>query len=300
MIIAEIQADIAAFECDAALYEELHFASRAEAIDTIEFHIIDRIAGLLATADQPAELSTLQRSAQRLKGQLEQVDLRLFQRLRAEIRAGAWRGAALSGLIEQYVGRDAAGDQRQAAIGYDSLDLFINGLLLSTAAPLETREREPEMVYYQQTPARIILELVQRAALSEKDVFYDLGAGLGHVPMLVSLLSAARAKGVEYEPAYCAYARGCAAALGLARVDFVNMDARQADYADGTVFFMYTPFTGAILEEVLARLRDEAQTRRLRLFTYGPCTAIVSQQRWLAGGDQQGDPTYSLGVFSSR
>jgi SAM-dependent methyltransferase len=155
------------------------------------------------------------------------------------------------------------------------------------------------MVYYQPTPARIILELVEKANLTGKDVFYDLGSGLGQVPILVNLLSEAQAKGIEFEPAYCDYARACAAELNLSRVEFINVDARKADYSDGTVFFMYTPFEGSLLQEVLEKLRGESRKRMIKLFTYGPCTPQVSQQSWLECVDQNGNHIYKLGVFRS-
>ena len=223
----------------------------------------------------------------------------MFQRLRAEIKGGVCRGTALSGLINEYIAGNLRGGRQQDEIGYDNLDAFINGLLLINPLPIETRAREPEMVFYQQTPARIILELVEKAHLTEQDVFYDLGSGLGQVPVLVHLLTGVTAKGVEFEPAYCDYARGSAAALNLSQVEFVNADAREADYSDGTVFFLYTPFTGKILQEVLEKLRRESQRRMIRVFTYGPCTAEVSRQSWLKGLDQNGDDLYKLEEFRS-
>jgi len=108
----------------------------------------------------------------------------LFQRLRADIRRGGYTGTALKGLIDEYVGRDSSVSRHQDELGYDSLDVFINGLLLIQAVPSETKAREPEMVYYQQTPARIIFELVEKAQLTREDVFYDVGSGLGQVPIL--------------------------------------------------------------------------------------------------------------------
>jgi SAM-dependent methyltransferase len=177
--------------------------------------------------------------------------------------------------------------------------VFINGLLLIRVVSVETKAKEPEMVYYQQTPARIIFELVEKARLTGEDVFYDLGSGLGQVPILVNLLSGATAKGIEFEPAYCDYARGCAADLNLSRVEFINADARTADYSEGTIFFMYTPFEGRILQEVLEKLRGESRRRWIRLFTYGPCTPQVSRQSWLKCVDQNGDHIYKLGVFRS-
>ena len=299
MVIYEIQSDIEAIEKNSVLYEETHFDSRVEAIDYIEFNVIDRIEALLHTTNQPEELTTLKQAAERVKHQLEEIDNNLFQRLRADIRAGVYSGTALKGLIGEYVRCDSRGDRLQDEIGYDSLDVFINGLLLIQTAPIETKDREPEMVYYQQTPARIILELVEKAHLTGKDVFYDLGSGLGQVPILVNLLSRATAKGIEFEPAYCDYARVCAATLNLSHVEFINADARIADYSEGTVFFMYTPFEGGILQEVLEKLRGVSRRRRIKLFTYGPCTPQVSQQNWLKRVDQNGDHIYELGVFRS-
>ncbi len=300
MLHHEIQAELAAIEQDAALCEAINFNHRAEAIDAIEFGIIDRIEGLLQMIAPPEALISLQQRAQRVKRQLEAVDAALFQRLRADIRTGSCTGAALKAVIDQYTGRHSSRSQQQDAPDYDNLDLFVNGLLRIQAVPVETQAREPEMVYYQKTPARIILELVEQAQLTEEDRFYDLGSGLGHVPILASLLSGARAIGVEFEPAYCDYARVCAAELNLTRVEFINADARTTDYSAGSVFFMYTPFTGSMLQAVLDRLRGAAQARTIRLFTYGPCTAKVAQQGWLQCLDNHGGHRYKLGVFRSR
>lgn len=300
MIIYEIQSDIEAIEKNAALYEETNFNSRVEAIDAIEFNIIDRIEGLLHTITQPEELIRLKQAAERVQRQLEDIDENLFQRLRADIRAGLDTAATLKRLIDQYGGSHSRRVSPQDEIGYDNLDVFINGLLLIHAAlPTETKAREPEMVAYQQTPARIILELVEIAHLTEKDIFYDLGSGLGQVPILVHLLSGATAKGIEFEPAYCDYARVCAAELNLSGVEFVNRDARQVDYADGTVFFMYTPFEGRLLQAVLEKLRRASEQRMIRLCTYGPCTPQVSRQSWLKCINQNETHLYKLGVFRS-
>jgi hypothetical protein len=299
MVIYEIQSDIEAIERNSALFKETNFDSRVEAIEYIEFNIIDRIDGLFQTINQPEELTTLKQCAERVKNQLEEIDDNLFQRLRADIREGGCTGTALKGLIDEYVGCNSRGSRQQDEIGYDSLDVFINDLLLINTVPIETKDREPEMVYYQQTPARIILELVEKAHLTGEDVFYDLGSGLGQVPILVYLLSGVTAKGVEFEPAYCDYARACAAELNLSRIEFINVDARDADYSDGTVFFIYTPFKGKLLQEVLERLRGESRRRMIKLFTYGPCTPQVSRQSWLKCVDQNEAHIYKLGVFRS-
>ena len=300
MIAYEIQLDIESIEKNSALYEEPNFDCRVSAIDHIEFNVIYRIDGLLQTTNPPGELIPLKQYAERVKRQLENIDYNLFQRLRVDIRMGSWRGKALKRMINEYVGRNSNGKQQKDEIGYDSLDAFINGLLLVQPVPIETKTREPEMVCYQPTPARIIYELAEIAHLGQEDLFYDLGSGLGQVPILVNLISGATARGIEFEPVYCNYASLCAADLNLSFVEFINLDARQADYSEGTVFFMYTPFEGRVLQEVLEKLGRESSRRRIRLFTYGPCTPQVSQQSWLKRADKNGDHLYKLGVFGSR
>jgi len=115
----------------------------------------------------------------------------------------------------------------------------------------------------------------------------------------VAILSDARVVGIERQPAYCAFARRRMRALGIDSVVFDSADARSASYADGTVFYLFTPFVGGILESVLRRLRDRAAQSTIRVCTYGSCTLDVRHQRWLR--PVHGDATHShtLVVFES-
>jgi hypothetical protein len=69
--------------------------------------------------------------------------------------------------------------------------------------------------------------------------------------------------------------------LNLANVTFIQQDARDADYSFGTVFYLYTPFTGTILRSVLDSLRSEAANREIQVCTFGPCTPTVAKEEWL-------------------
>ncbi len=294
--IRQIQAKLEAIERDDVLYKEAGFGSRLEALDVIEASILPRVEGLLAARGQAQELVALQQRAVALKSRLEASDEELFRRLRAGIRAGDYRGAELRRQLETCAGA-GRGRRSQDGGAYDSLDALIGGILLSGAAPGPTMERDPEMVAYQPTPARIIFELVERAELQKRDTFYDLGSGLGHVVILVNLLTGVAAKGIEIDPAYCEYARRCAQGLDLPEVEFIHADAREADYAGGTVFFLYTPFEGRMLQQVLDRLGQEAETRRITVYTYGPCTWQVSRQHWLENVDQTAHHVSRLAAF---
>jgi hypothetical protein len=165
--------------------------------------------------------------------------------------------------------------------GYDAMDALISGVFMMKPVAQPTRQLALDMVAYQPTPARVILDLATSARFSTGDLFCDLGSGLGHVVMLVHLIGGVRARGIELEPVYCDYSRRCAAALGLSGVEFLNSDVTDASLVEPTHFFLYTPFTGHLLSEVLMMFRNEAVERSFDLFTYGPCTPAVAEQSWL-------------------
>ena len=298
-VFSEIRSDIEAIEENRVLYNEKNFSSRADAVDDLEFHITERIDGLLRNKLQRQELTGLKRRAEKVKLQLEEINADLFRRLRRKIQLGKCRGTAFRDMIGEFAGGNLKESASTTIIGYDNLDVFVDGLFPIETFPDETREREPEMVFYQKTPARIVFELANKTHFNKKDVFYDIGSGLGQVAILVNLLRGVTAKGVEFEPAYCNFATAAAAELNLPGVQFINIDARQADYSDGTVFFMYTPFVGRTLEEVLDKLRLESLDRNIRILTYGPCTLEVARQSWLNQDGLGEDDIYKLSVFYS-
>lgn len=285
----QICAELEAIETNPALREETNFVGRADALDRIEFHLLDPINAVDVPSD---DLVHLKKRAQFLFDQLAKIDQDIFQRLRARIADGTLRGDVLGKEFERYLCNPGKSDR-----GYDPFDIFVNGLLRLDRLPHETRPREPEMVFYQPTPARVILELTEIISITPKDVFYDLGSGLGQVCILVHLLTGARTCGIEFEPAYCDYARQSAERLKLAHVEFISTDARDADYAEATIFFMYTPFKGSMMTNVLQRIEFASRGRAVHIFTYGECTSQVSKQPWLELVAQRHKDADALAVF---
>jgi Histone methylation protein DOT1 len=297
--IFEIQSDIESIEKKAALYEEKNFDQRTEAIDFIGFQIIDQIEELLLKTAQPAQLLSLKYRAEKVRSDLEEIDINLFQTLQENIRTGRYTGTEFKNLVKEYVDFNLDHNEHQEELGYDNLDIFINGLFCLQAMPEQTKDLEPEMVIYQKTPARVVFELVEKSHFAKEDVFFDLGSGLGQVAILVNLLAGVIAKGIEFEPAFCDYALDCAAELNLSNVEFINADARKADYSEGTVFFMFTPFKGEILQDVLMILRNESLGKKIKIITYGPCTGPVALRSWLDFAAPKDDSPYKLGIFNS-
>ena len=101
------------------------------------------------------------------------------------------------------------------------------------------------------------------------------------MPLLAHILSGASVAGVEREPVYVEAANSAAQALGLSGVSFTCTDAREADYSAPTVFYLFTPFVGTVLRDVVARIEAEARKRPLRIVALGPCTRTFARQPWL-------------------
>jgi hypothetical protein len=88
-------------------------------------------------------------------------------------------------------------------LGFDYRDEFVTGVLQLPEPSEPNLQPSPEMVPYQPTPVRHILHLIAAAIVAEDDLFVDLGSGLGHVPLLVSMITGARSLGIEMQAAYC-------------------------------------------------------------------------------------------------
>jgi hypothetical protein len=223
--------------------------------------------------------SPMHKRAKALRTRLEAANAELYQSVRSDIVGGGQPGALLQWL------QDSANQNESRSplpgLGFDCRDELLSGVLQLREPSEPDLERSPEMAPYQPTPVRHILHLITATALAEGDVFVDLGSGLGHVPLLVSMVTGAQSLGIEVQAAYVASARECARSLHLSRVQFIPQDAREADLSSGTVFYLYSPFNGSILTEMLSTLRMESTRRSIKICSLGPCTRTVANETWL-------------------
>jgi hypothetical protein len=276
-------------ENEALLLDPSQLRQRVEALDLLDSHFTD--------APQPISANTaeLYRRARAIYARLEAVNCELYEGIRGDIQRGGRPGALLRWAASSAEMEDVAGPAN--GMGYDYLDELISGVFQFDEPDVEP-VRRAEMVLYQPTPARHIFHLIGLTALTATDVLVDLGSGLGHVPLLAAILTSARSIGIELEGMYVERARQCAQRLNLNRVTFIREDARAADLSAGTVFYLYTPFTGSILSSVLSRLRREAAARPIRICTYGPCTSVVAKESWLEAS--AAPVAHRIALFRSR
>jgi hypothetical protein len=285
-MMTALQELIEDLEGDVSLHEPSHLRQRVDALDRLDaFHL---------EASPPVEVSTYHR-AKALQGKLETANLKVYEAIRRDIQQGC-----LSSLLQWMPKAHVAGDTLDIddGLAYDYLDELISGVLRFEEIGDAITPPTTEMVFYQPTPARHIFDLIHRTALQAHDVLIDLGSGLGHVPLMVAICTGACSIGVELEPVYVECARRSAAGLNLVNVTFLQQDARAATLTDGTVFYLYTPFTGQMLRTVLDSLQREGRRRDIRVCTFGPCTDTVVEEDWL---EAVGDPRSGrVSIFRSR
>ena len=274
----------------ATLLEYQRFADRVD--------MIDRLDELLMPGSPEGEsnFEHLHARARDMLDALEDANARVC----ADIREAVIRGEGAACLRAWL---DTLGGPGTPSDGYDHADALVGGMFDFANVHDSGTAPGQDMVFYQPTPVRHVVAMIDKLALGPGDTLVDLGSGLGHVPMLANILTGASTLGIELQAPLVERARETAKALGLQGVSFVHGDARAADLSAGTVFYLYTPFTGAVMDQVLARLADEARYRPLRIATFGPCTSRVGAEPWLVSRDVPGEncvcvfhPNQRLGV----
>lgn len=288
-----IEMILPALEGDRTLEADADLGRRLGVIDLLTF-----LHGHGYFHNPTRERELIEERLDHFKKRLAAVNTRLFDRLRTQIQEGSYTRESIRHEFNQYT--DSMPQQAdQTYFGGDALDDLLDGILELRGELSFTPLPSQNMVMYVPTPARVILSAVDSIGLKPEDVFYDVGSGLGRVAILAHLISGAKVKGVEIDPDHHQRACHYASKLRLSNVEFINADARDIEYDDGTVFFMYTPFMGDIFQAVLDKLGQLAERRPICLCTYGPCTTWAAQQPWLRSDSGETFASFAAVTFRS-
>jgi hypothetical protein len=271
--IKYLHAFLCGLEANSLLFQPAQLRERLLALDDL-----DAVFGGLDPEDVArCSDSRIHGRAKVFRTRLEAANAELYQSVRFDIvRTG--RPHELLQWLQKSAGQNKS---QIPGLGFDCRDELLSGVLQLREPSEPNLQLSPEMVFYQPTPVRHILHLIAATALTKDDFFVDLGSGLGHVSLLVSMVTGAQSLGIEVQAPYVVSARECAQSLRLNRVRFIPQDAREADLSSGTVFYLYSPFNGRVLTDVLSALRMESSRRSIRICSLGPCTRAVANETWL-------------------
>jgi SAM-dependent methyltransferase len=112
------------------------------------------------------------------------------------------------------------------------------------------------------TPQPIVDRMLELAAVTDKDVVYDIGCGDGRIVITAARRYGARGVGIDIDPAMIEASEREALAAGVERqVKFICMDATKADISEATVVSLYLlPESNALVRPLLdAQLRPKSR-----------------------------------------
>jgi len=118
----------------------------------------------------------------------------------------------------------------------------ITGMLASVPAGAQqapTTLREPDVIYVP-TPQEVVDAMLALAAVTSKDVVYDLGSGDGRIPITAAQKYGARAVGIDINPQRIKEANENLAKANVGdKVKFLNQDLFETDIKEATVVTLY-------------------------------------------------------------
>lgn len=158
--------------------------------------------------------------------------------------------------------------------------------------------RLKDATQYGPTNGWAVRKVLKQLNLPRELRFCDLGSGLGRICILAAEYGFAKTTGVELAAEFCAVARHnlstCRPPSGkLGPVAIVQMDALvYCESSEDDVFFMFRPFSGEFLRQVLDRIAARAQARHKTL------TIIYSERAMV--GVNHADTIAAHGAFRKQ
>jgi SAM-dependent methyltransferase len=185
-------------------------------------------------------------------GSMDECQVRSAEQVRQRIEAGAHDRRAFRAAL--------------LAVPPEARDGWLDRVLGLGAPPDDEPELPRGCVPYLPCGVDALIEIIDSAEVGPADVFVDVGSGVGRAMALVHLLTDAAVIGIEIQPRLVQAARDVARVVS-SRISNVHGDAvaLTGSIMIGSVFFLYCPFSGARLQQVLSELEAIAQTRPIRV-----------------------------------
>jgi cyclopropane fatty-acyl-phospholipid synthase-like methyltransferase len=128
-------------------------------------------------------------------------------------------------------------------------------LLIGAAAAQNPPARVPDVVYVP-TPQPVVDAMLTLAAVTDKDVVYDLGCGDGRIPITAAQKFGARGVGIDIDPKRIEEANENAKAAGVTdKVTFLTQDLFESDISAATVVTLY--LLPSLNERLMPKLKRE-------------------------------------------
>ena len=135
----------------------------------------------------------------------------------------------------------------------ETIDLFLGS---------HGRDDAVDLAPWVPTPTPVVDRMLELAAVTGRDILYDIGCGDGRIVITAARRYGARGVGIDIDKAKIEESERNAAAAGVAdKVRFLGMDATKADITEATVVSLYLlPESNALMRPILeAQLRPKSR-----------------------------------------
>lgn len=123
------------------------------------------------------------------------------------------------------------------------------------------REDAEDLAPFVPTPLPVVRRMLEMAEVGPRDIVYDIGCGDGRIVIEAARAFGARGVGIDIDPDMVAKSKSSASEAGVDHlVEFLHMDATQADISAATVVTLYLlPESNELLRPILeAQLKPGA------------------------------------------
>jgi predicted RNA methylase len=145
-----------------------------------------------------------------------------------------------------------------------------------------TRDHGNEQFTYEGTPYNLIRDFLTIIQPDENDIIYDLGAGYGKIAFYGAATTKSFFKNIEIVPDRVDISNQIKKRFKFDNTEFVQGNVLDFDLSDGTVFFLFNPFSHATLEKLSQKLHAVSQIHPIKIVTWGgPSNDFFEKENWL-------------------
>jgi hypothetical protein len=162
-----------------------------------------------------------------------------------------------------------------------------------------------DAVEYQVVDYLLLRRYIEPVQVRPDDILIDIGCGMGRVLCIFSRERLRKCIGIEFSGELASIAGRNARSLRGRRapIEIRVCDAAEADYSEGTIFWIYNPFGERTMHVVLSRIGESLSTspRQIRIVYVNPvCEAVFRQFSWLTCTNVRNFPFYHTGVEGAK
>lgn len=161
------------------------------------------------------------------------------------------------------------------------------------------RYNSPERAKYQGSSFSVIRDILRKVRPGSKDIVYDLGCGYGRVILYGALTTEAKYKGIELVSRRVEKARSIIDDFQIGNAQIIRGNVLSRDLSDGTIFYLFNPFSEFTTGEVIEKLRTIARSKLITIASFW-MREDFDKLDWLQRISDEGEARLSeIGIYRS-